>query len=311
MRRKRLLPVLRRHRKVLILLFLLVVLALLVHGARQVDWPAVLKAVRTIPPQTIALALAATAAGYLAYAAMDLLSQRYTGHGLPRWRVMAIAMLSYALNLNLGVLIGGLGTRLRLYTRLGCRQSVATRVTLFSALSNWLGFAWLAGALLLAGAVPMPDWMQGSRLAGASMLVLAALYSGACWRHPGKRWHWRRWTIVLPGLRMAGAQSLVAMLSWSLMGLTVYLLLQQRVPYPAALGILMFSSVAALITRIPGGLGTTEAVFVGALAGRLAPAEVLAAILPYRAVYFLLPLMLALIGFGITEARLGWRARRG
>ncbi len=41
---------------------------------------------------------------------------------------MGMAMVSYALNLSLGVLVGGLGARLRLYARLGCRKSVATRV---------------------------------------------------------------------------------------------------------------------------------------------------------------------------------------
>ena len=53
----------------------------------------------------------------------------------------------YETDLNLGVLLGGLGARLRLYARLGCRKATATRVAVFSAVSNWIGYGWVAGAV--------------------------------------------------------------------------------------------------------------------------------------------------------------------
>jgi len=86
-------------------------------------------------------------------------------------------------------------------------------------------------------------------------------------------------------------------------------LLQGKVGYPMVLGILLCTSFAAVITRVPGGLGTTEAIFVAALSSRLPAAEVLGAALGYRALYALAPLSLALLAFTVVEARLTWRKR--
>ncbi|WPL80742.1 lysylphosphatidylglycerol synthase domain-containing protein [Bordetella hinzii] len=300
----------RRWRRVLLPLLLCAVAALLYHYARGVAWHEVGRALRGIPAQAAAWALAATLGGYLAYAGLDLLGRHYLGHRLPAWQVAGIAMMSYALNLNLGVLVGGLGARLRLYGRLGCRKSLPTRVALFSAVSNWLGFGWLAGLLLLAGVVPPPLPGGAGRLLGLGLAAASAAYTWACWRSPGRSWTLRGWRVVLPSLPVALAQAGIAAASWASMGLALYLLLQARVPYALVLGVMLCASFAALIVRIPGGLGTTEALFVAALAGRLPGSEVLAAVLAYRAIYFFIPLALALPGFGLLEAARAWRRTR-
>lgn len=296
----------------LAVLILAVVAGMLYYLARDVDWPGVWKAVRALPRPTIALAIAVALGGYLAYSLMDVLGRRYIGHKLPLFSVAGIAMLSYALNLNLGMLLGGFATRLRLYLRMGCRKSVPTRVALFSALSNWIGFGWVAGALFVSGAVPLPQtiaWGEdGLRVVGLVLLALSGAYVLACLKYPGRTWMVRRWRIVLPGARMALAQSLSAVLSWGLMGLVLYVVLQGRVPYAAALGVLLYASVAALVVRVPGGLGTTEAITVAALGKYLPPVDILGAVLIYRAVYFLLPLAVALLAFGVVEAK--WSIRR-
>lgn len=297
----------------LAILVLAVVVGMLYYLARDVDWPGVWKAVRALPRSTIAIAIAVALSGYLAYSFMDILGRRYIGHKLPLLSVTGIAMLSYALNLNLGMLLGGFATRLRLYLRMGCRKSVPTRVALFSALSNWIGFGWVAGALFVSGAVPLPHtiaWGEdGLRVVGVVLLALSSAYVLACVKYPGRTWMVRRWRIVLPGVRMALAQSVSAILSWALMGLVLYAVLQARVPYAAVLGVLLYASVAALVVRVPGGLGTTEAITVAALGRYLPPVDILGAVLIYRAVYFLLPLALALLAFGVVEAKWSIRSR--
>jgi uncharacterized membrane protein YbhN (UPF0104 family) len=300
-----------RLKRILPALVLAVVAALLIHFGRAVDWPQVWVSMRAIPGRTIMLACALVAAGYLAYGAMDLLAKRYTRHTLPWPKVLGVAMTSYALNLNLGVLLGGLGARLRLYARLGCRKSVATRVALFSAATNWIGFGWLAGALFVAGAVPLPQgWglrPDVLRLPGAALLALAAAYVGFCALARRRSWSWMGQHASLPHLGMAVAQSLVAASSWAIMGAIMYVLLQGKVGYPAVLGVLMCTSFAAVLIRVPGGLGTTEAIFVAALAPGIPAPEVLGAALVYRALYAFAPLCLALLAFGLAE----WRLRHG
>jgi len=287
---------------------------LLYYFGRSVDWAQVWRAMRAIPPAGVALAAALSLAGYLAYGGMDLLARRYTGHGLPWPATLGVAMLSYALNQNLGVLLGGLGARLRLYARLGARKSVATRVALFSAASNWIGYGWLAGALFLAGAVPAPrGWEIGAgalRLLGAGLLAASLAYVLVCAFSRKRSWTWMGQHAALPGWRMALAQSAVAVLSWSAMGAVAYVLLQGRAPYAAVLGILLCASFAAVITRVPGGLGTTEAILVTGLSSRLPAPEVLGAALAYRAVYALAPLCLALAAFALIELRARSRPAR-
>ncbi|MFY4258242.1 lysylphosphatidylglycerol synthase domain-containing protein [Achromobacter xylosoxidans] len=302
-----------RIKKVLPWVVLAVAAALLVYFGSSVDWPQVWQAVRRIPRDTVLLAAALVAPAYLAYAAMDLLGRRYTGHSLAWHKVLGVAMLSYALNLNLGVLVGGLGARLRLYARLGCRKSVATRVALFSAVSNWVGYGWVAGVLFASGAIVVPaGWEIGGgmlRLLGVGLLAMAIAYTWVCARATRRAATWMGMRVTLPRGRMAALQSVTAGLSWMLMGAIMYVLLQGKVAYPMVLGILLCTSFAAVVTRVPGGLGTTEAIFVAALSPRLPAAEVLGAALGYRALYALAPLCLALLAFAAVEIRLGWRRR--
>ncbi|WMD22207.1 lysylphosphatidylglycerol synthase domain-containing protein [Achromobacter seleniivolatilans] len=303
-----------RIKKVLPWLILAVVACLLFYFGRSVDWPQVWLAMRRIPRESVLIAAGLVASGYLIYGSLDLLGRRYTGHKLPWPTVLGVAMVSYALNLSLGVLVGGLGARLRLYAKLGCRKAIATRVALFSAASNWIGYGWVAGVVFVSGAIPVPSgWDIGSGLLrgiGAVLLAAVASYVWLCARSKRRSATWLGQKIHLPRGRMALLQSLIGALSWMCMGAVAWVLLQGKAPYPVVLGILLCSSFAAVLTRVPGGLGTTEAIFVAVLSPPLPATEVLGAALAYRAFYALTPLCLALLAFPIAEALLAWRKRQ-
>ncbi|WAC70965.1 YbhN family protein [Roseateles sp. SL47] len=134
--------------------FGLVVLGLLVWAARQVDWPAVGQALRQVPPATLLMAGVLCAFSHLTYSTYDLIGKHWTGHAVPRRRVMLITFISYAFNLNLGSLVGAFAIRLRLYAREGLRQPVPTQVLALSLSTNWLGYGVLAGGLFLGDFSP-------------------------------------------------------------------------------------------------------------------------------------------------------------
>ena len=303
-----------RIKKVLPWLILAVVAGLLFYFGRSVDWPQVWQAMRRIPADAILMAGGFVVLGYLSYGALDLLARRYTKHKLPWPTVLGVAVVSYALNQSLGVLLGGLGARLRLYARLGCRKALATRVAVFSAASNWIGYAWVAGAVFVSGALPVPQgWEVGSgvlRLIGVGLLAAGIAYVWTCARATTRSATLMGEHISLPGGRMAVMQCVTAGLSWLFMGAVAYVLLQGKAPYPVVLGILLCSSFAAVLTRVPGGLGTTEAIFVAVLAPKIPYSEALGAALAYRACYALAPLCLALIAFPLIEAGIAWRKRQ-
>ena len=86
------------------------------------------------------------------------------------------------------------------------------------------------------------------------------------------------------------------------MGLIVWLLMDRAVPYANVLPVLLLAAVAGVATHVPAGLGVIEAVFVACLSAELGWTRVLAALLSYRAVYYLVPLALALLGYAFVEA---------
>ncbi|MNN89516.1 Inner membrane protein YbhN [compost metagenome] len=83
----------------------------------------------------------------------------------------------------------------------------------------------------------------------------------------------------------------------------IFWLLPKEAFYPSILGILLISCVAGVITHIPAGLGVLETVFLALLHGQLSQGSLVAALLGYRTLYFLLPLIVAVIAYLILEKR--------
>ncbi len=299
-----------RVRQVLLIAFALAVLGLIAWRAREIDWNDVLGALRALPLTTVALAAAVAFAAHAAYVSYDLLARRYTGHRLGIGQTLAVAGVSFAFNLNLGALVGGVALRYRLYSRFGLDASVITRIVGFSLLTNWIGYSALAGAAFASGLVELPDDAPISgtalRALGIVMLLVVAAYLAACRWSQRRCWSVRGHTIELPRARMAALQVAVSATHWSLIATVLTVLLQGKVGFVTVLGALLASSVAGVITHIPAGLGVLEAVFLSLLAGAHPTNELLAALLAYRAVFYLGPLMIA----GVTYLALELAARR-
>lgn len=290
-----------------VLLFLAGVAALLLRQARTIDWSEVLDAMVELPPSTLLAAGMLAVGSHALYSSYDLLGRHLTGHRLGTGTVMGVTFISYAFNLNLGSMVGGIAFRFRLYSRLGLKNDDITRIVGFSLLTNWTGYLVVAGVAFLfwPPALP-PDWKLASgglRIVGAIALAVAASYVLFCaWAH-GRPWSVRGHRIELPGVRVALLQLFMSSLNWSLIAGVIWVLLQGRVDYPHVLAVLLTSVMATLIVRVPGGLGVLETVFVALLAYRVPQGQLLAALLAYRGLYYLLPLMLATIGYAITEMR--------
>ena len=299
-----------RFKQIFFIVFALAVLGLIAWRAREIDWNAVLGALRALPLTTVALAAVIALAAHAAYISYDMLARRYTGHRLGIGRTLAVAGVSFAFNLNLGALVGGVALRYRLYSRFGLRVSVITRIVGFSLLTNWIGYSALAGAAFASGLVELPDDAPISaaalRALGIVLLLGVTAYLAACRWSQRRSWSVRGHSIELPSAGMAALQVVAAATHWSLIATVLYVLLQGRVGFVTVLGALLVSSVAGVITHIPAGLGVLEAVFLSLLAGAYPVNELLAALLAYRAVFYLGPLMIA----GIVYLTLELAARR-
>ncbi|WP_345247915.1 lysylphosphatidylglycerol synthase domain-containing protein [Pigmentiphaga soli] len=287
--------------------------ALVVNRVRTIDWEQVGQAVQAYRAPTLAAAAAVAAASYLLFSAFDLLGRAYTRHTLSRMQVMLVALISYAFTLNLGVIVGGLGFRFRLYTRFGLDPGTVGRVYALSVLSNWLGFLLLAGAMFASGQVELPPGWHirpaAMQAAGVLLMAVAAAYVALCASARRRNWVLRGHRFELPGTRMALTQLTMAVCNWMLMAFMIHLLLHRQAPLAAVTGTLMVSAIAGVLAHVPAGLGVTEAVFVALLGDQVPVHEILAALLAYRALYYLFPLALAAVLYGAAELRAARRRR--
>jgi len=293
--------------------FLLLVAVLVVMQAREVRWDRVFRAMASYRSSTLLEAAALAAVGHLAYSCFDLLARPFGRREPSAGRIMTVTFVSYAFNLNLGSFIGGAGFRYRLYSKLGVDSAAVTRVLALSLVTNWLGYLWLAGALFTIGTLRLPEnWKLGSSALhgiGIALLVVAAGYVVLCARARRRSWTFKGHGIELPGLRVALLQSALAMTSWAAMGGVIYVLLPGGdLDYPLVLTVLLLGSIASAFTHIPAGLGVIEAIFITLLGTQESRPELLGALVTYRAIYYLIPLLIAAIVYAGLEA--GWRRSR-
>ncbi|MBF6616278.1 MAG: UPF0104 family protein [Candidimonas sp.] len=291
------------------IVFIGLVITLLIYAATQVEWAEVVKAIRALPAGPLWIAGLIVLASYLLYSTFDLLGKWYTEHPVAWWRVMMVGFISYAFTMNMGAPIGGLGLRMRLYSKFGLAQGVIMRVMALSVTTNWMGYTFLAGVIFALGGVQLPsNWELGNgpfRLIGVALIAAGVAYLLLCAFSRTRSWDIRGHTIELPTLKLALVQISIAALNWALMGGVIYVLMQQQVPYHLVLGTLLVSAIIGALMHVPGGLGVLESVFIALLASEALPrSQVLGAILVYRAMYYIVPFFIAGVWYLAAEARL-------
>ncbi|HQS30385.1 MAG: hypothetical protein B7X59_03815 [Polaromonas sp. 39-63-203] len=280
---------------------------LLISQARTIDRGEVLTSLEAYPLASVGLAALLAAASFLLYSCFDLLGRRYTGHTLGTATVMTVTFVSYVFNLNLGSLVGGVGFRYRLYSRLGLGTGLITRVMTFSMLTNWMGYLLLGGLVFALMPPALPEgWAIGTghlRLIGIGLVLVALGYVALCAFARQRQWTVRAHEIDLPSARLAALQLTMGASNWLLMSGIVFVLLQQRIEFPLVVSVLLLAAVAGVITHIPAGLGVLEAVFVALLSYKMPQPAILAALVAYRVVYYLAPLCVATVVYVVMEAR--------
>ncbi|MES2687572.1 MAG: lysylphosphatidylglycerol synthase domain-containing protein [Pseudomonadota bacterium] len=289
------------------LVFFGLVTWLLVEQGRAIEWQEVFAALRAYPTALLLGAVGLAVASFALYSCFDLLGRHYTGHTLPTPTVMLVTFISYVFNLNLGSLVGGVAFRYRLYSRLKLDTATITRVLTLSMLTNWTGYLLLAG-LVFAFATPElpPNWKMGSgglQILGFVLVAVSAAYLLLCALSRQRSFTLRGHELELPSGRLALLQVAMGAANWLIMSGLMYLLLQQKVAFPTVAGVLLVAAVAGVVAHVPAGLGVLEAVFVALLSHQIPTHQLLAALVAYRVIYYLAPLVFATVAYLVTEAR--------
>ncbi len=277
----------------------------LVRLFRQVDMAKIGAGLAALSRPRLALAGLTTAGSYALLSTYDYLGIRHQKAGLSCAKTLTTAFVVYAVNFNLGSLLGAVGLRYRLYTRWGLAPAAIARLTVGSAVISWTGFCLLAGLWITATRPPYPPDLgpAGATLLpfGGLALGLVALYLTWCARaqRPLKVFSW---TLEVPAPREAALHLAVATAQWLLVGVTIWLMFppQWGIGFDEVMLIYLAAAFAGVVFHIPAGLGVLEGVFAYWLEGRLPKEALLTALIAFRAVYYLLPLALAGITLGAT-----------
>jgi uncharacterized membrane protein YbhN (UPF0104 family) len=296
-----------RWKRPLTMLFFLMLIVLFTMLAQRIEWSEVFDNLAAFKVRTLIIASGLTLVSFLVYACFDLIGRTYIRQDLTWKQILPVGIISYAFNLNLSAWVGGVAMRYRLYSRLGVSKSNIAKILGLSLATNWFGYMVIAGAVFSSGLVRMPPgWkLSSSALQGVGvlLLLLGAGYLAACRFAKRREWAIRGVEIDLPSLRMALLQLALGALNWSLMAAVIFTLLPSKLDYPLVLGVLLISAFAGVITHIPAGLGVLEAVFVALLQHEASRGSLVAGLLAYRAIYFILPLLIALVMYLLVEAK--------
>lgn len=300
-------------------LVMLVVVALaaaaLAEILREVTLADVAAAIGRITPQQILTSLGLTAVSYLLLTFYDVLALDMIGSQRP-YRYAALAGFSaYAMSHNLGFApVTGGTARWRAYRGSGLPATDVARVVVIAGVTLWLGiFLLLAFVLLL---VPGTLRVQNATIphgwqATIGALVLAAIlvYLVACFRRTGPisvfGWH-----LPLPTPRQALLQFLLAASDIVLAGAALLVLVPgaSAEASPAFLMAYVVAVVAAFVSHAPGGIGVFEAVILVTFP-QVDKAAMVSALILYRAIYYWLPFLVALLCLFLNEVRLWRRAK--
>lgn len=243
------------------------------------------------------LALLATILGYAALAGYDAISLRYLGHDLPTHRIAYAAFLAYAFanSLPLSVVTGS-SVRYRLYSQWGLSASEAARVVTLNTVTYVVGLLASAGVAFAIQPVLLPGFLRlplrSARPLGFICLLLVALYLGWSSRKNGPLRIFS-WELPRPTPGRALAQIGVSGLDWVFSGAALYVLLPHVIPFHVFFAVFLLGQIASLVAQVPAGLGVFEAVMLWSLGPTHRAPAIIVALVGYRVIYFLLPLVLA------------------
>jgi glycosyltransferase 2 family protein len=303
----------KRTRVAISLLILAAAVFILYRALRGVDFGKVVAALDAQSGREIVIASAFVVAGYVTLTFYDVFALRTIGYRAVPFQVAAVASFtSYTIGHALGAatLTGGL-IRLRIYSVWGLSVVDIAKIAFVTGMTFWLGTACVLGGAL-AYAPEVASAIDDLPFAINRSIGLAALFTIAAyllWLAPRRRAvGYSNWRIVLPNARLTLVQIGIGAMDLILVTLAMYALLPASpvTGFITVLVIFLSATVVGTVSHVPGNLGIIEA---GMLIGlpQFEKEELLAALLTFRVLYFVIPLIVAMIALALRE--LGFVAR--
>jgi len=283
---------------------------------RHIDPEELLDAVEATDWRTLIFAGLFVAGGYLTLTLYDLFALRTIGRLEMPYRIAALSgFTSYAVGHNVGASVfSGGAVRYRIYSAWGLSVIEVTKICFVAGLTFWLGNVAVLGLGVLyapqaARALDqLPAWCN--RTIALALLAMLAAYIAWVWVKPrviGRE----GWRLTLPSGPLTLAQIAIGIVDLGCCAGAMYMLMpdQPDLGFPTVAVIFVAATLLGFASHAPGGLGVFDAAMMVAL-WQFDKEELLAGLLLFRLLYYIIPFVFALALLATREALLGRAARR-
>jgi uncharacterized membrane protein YbhN (UPF0104 family) len=294
----------------------------LVRTLRGVEGGVILSALTDIPPHHIALAALCVVGAFCTLTFYDFFALRTIGKKHIPYRIAAMsAFTSYSIGHNIGatVFTGG-AIRFRIYSDYGLSAIDVAKICFLSGLTFWLGnlFVLGVGMALHPAAASSMDQLPAAMNQLIAIGIVMAIFAYLGWLVLGKN---RRqlgqngWKVVLPSARLTLVQILIGVVDLGFCALAMYLLVPSdpQIDFLSLSVVFILATLLGFASHAPGSLGVFDAAMLVALP-QFGREQLLATLLVFRVLYFVIPFGMAISIMGIRELWLNvlvpWQERR-
>jgi hypothetical protein len=293
-----------------------IAVVVLVRILRHIEVKEVVAALVATDWWDFGLAALCVAGGYLTLTFYDLFALRTIGRSeVPYWVAALAGFTSYSVGHNVGasVFTGG-AVRYRIYSACGLNAVEVAKICFIAGLTFWLGNATVLGLGILyaphaASAIDQLPAMF-NRVAAILILIVLALYVIWVWRRP-RTVGQRDWSVTLPGGPLTLLQIGIGIIDLSFCALAMYLLMpdEPNIGFVTLSVIFVSATLLGFASHAPGGIGVFDAAMLVAL-WQFDKETLLAGLLLFRLLYYIIPFALSLLILGGREFVLALRGTR-
>lgn len=277
---------------------------------RGIELAEVGRALITTDPRDIILAALFVAGGYVTLTFYDLFALRSIGRPEVPYRIAALGgFTSYSIGHNVGASVfSGGAVRYRVYSAWGLNAVEVAKLCFIAGLTFWLGNATVLGLGIAyapegASAInQLPPWIN--RIIAIVTLVVLTLY--VVWVWTGRRVIGRHgWQVTLPGGPLTLLQIGIGIVDLTFCAFAMYMLLpdQPHIGFIMLAVIFVSATLLGFASHAPGGIGVFDAAMLVAL-WQYDKEDLLAGLLLFRLLYYIVPFALSLAILGLREIAL-------
>jgi phosphatidylglycerol lysyltransferase len=282
--------------------------AALCHLLHDVSYRGLIESLAATSSWVIVAVLAATAVDFVVLFANDFGALRYARAAPPVTSTLLASFCGYAMGnfIGLGALSGG-AVRYRIYSAVGVSPGKIARITIYIATAFGIGAAETIGLGLafraheIARLYGIP--YESLRLIAVLVLAVTAAVLIAC-AFGRQSFQLGPVTIELPSSGLVLAQIVVTMVDIVVASATLWVLLPATgVDFVAFVVIFTAALSLGVLSHTPAGIGVFDATVLYAVGSQGSPSAVAAALVTFRAIYFLLPFAIAAVLLATSELR--------